>query len=158
DLPERQQTMTATVAWSYHLLPADERRAFRRLGALPGLFSIESAEAVLGGRHGASSREEDALGAVARLIDQRLVVRVDASASRPLYRMLETVRAYSALELAAAGEIDDAMEGLTRYCTREAARAMEGTMGPAQVECLDRVRDDLESYRAVLTRLIEQAR
>jgi predicted ATPase/DNA-binding XRE family transcriptional regulator len=157
DLPERQQTMTATVAWSYHLLPADEQRAFRRLGAVPGLFSIEAAAAVLGGRDGTVSVGE-ALGAVAGLIDKSLVLRADASASRPLYRMLETVRAYSALQLAASDEIDNAMEGLTRYCAREAPRAMEGMMGPAQVEWLDRVRDDLESYRAVLTRLIEQAR
>jgi tetratricopeptide (TPR) repeat protein len=35
---------------------------------------------------------------------------------------------------------------------------MEGTLGPAQVEWLDRVRDDLESYRVVLARLIEQSR
>jgi hypothetical protein len=35
---------------------------------------------------------------------------------------------------------------------------MEGMMGPAQVEWLDRVRDDLESYRIVLARLIEQNR
>ena len=152
DLPERQQTMTATVAWSYHLLPADEQRAFRGLGALPGLFSIEAAAAVLGGGG------EEALAAVAGLIDKSLVLRADASPSRPLYRMLETVRAYSALQLASAGESDDAMEGLTGYCTSEAARAMEGMMGPAQVEWLDRVRDDLESYRAVLTRLIEHAR
>jgi predicted ATPase/DNA-binding XRE family transcriptional regulator len=158
DLPERQQTMTATVAWSYHLLPADEQQTFRRLGALPGLFSIEAAAAVLGGRNGSSSDGEEALGAVAGLVDKSLVLRADESASRPLYRMLETVRAYSALQLAAAGENDDAMEGLTRYCTHEAARAMEGTMGPAQLEWLDRVRDDLESYRIVLTRLIEHAR
>jgi predicted ATPase/DNA-binding XRE family transcriptional regulator len=150
DLPERHQTMTATVAWSYHLLPADEQRAFRRLGALPGLFSIEAAAAVLGG--------DDALSAVAGLIDKSLVLRADTSSSRPLYRMLETVRAYSALQLAAAGETEEAMEGLTRYCTHESARAMKGMMGPRQVEWLDRVRDDLESYRLVLTRLIEHAR
>jgi predicted ATPase len=43
DLPERQQTMNATVAWSYQLLSHDERRAFRRFGALPGRFSIDAA-------------------------------------------------------------------------------------------------------------------
>src|SRR5262245_4332715 len=129
DLPERQQTMTATVAWSYHLLPADEQRAFRLLGALPGLFSIEAAAAVLGGPDRTFSGGEEALAAVAGLIDKSLVMRADASASPPLYRMLETVRAYSALQLIAAGESDDAMEGLTRYCTHEAARAMEGMMG-----------------------------
>jgi predicted ATPase len=158
DLPERQQTMTATVAWSYHLLPAAEQRAFRRLGALPGLFSIEAAEAVFGGRDATSFGGEQALVAVASLIDKSLVLRADDSASRPLYRMLETVRAYSALQLVASGESDEAMEGLTRYCTCEAARAMAGTMGPAQVEWLDRVRDDLENYRVVLTRLLEQSR
>ena len=72
--------------------------------------------------------------------------------------MLETVRAYAALELTAAGERDDALEGLVRYCTAEASLAAEGLVGPAQVEWLDRVRDDLESYRGALTWLIERGR
>ena len=72
--------------------------------------------------------------------------------------MLETVRAYAALELTAAGERDDALEGLARYCTGEASLAAEGLVGPAQVEWLDRVRDDLENYRGALTWLIERGR
>src|SRR5262245_43602476 len=52
DLPERQQTINATVAWSYQLLPPNEQRVFRRLGALPGRFPIEAAVAVLAGREG----------------------------------------------------------------------------------------------------------
>ena len=47
DLPERQQTINATVAWSYQLLAPHEQRVFRRLGALPGRFPIEAAAAVL---------------------------------------------------------------------------------------------------------------
>ena len=47
DLPARQQTMNATVAWSYQLLRPNEQRVFRRLGALPGRFSIDAAAAVL---------------------------------------------------------------------------------------------------------------
>ena len=45
-----------------------------------------------------------------------------------------------------------------RYCTREAALAAEGLVGPAQVEWLDRVREDLESYRGALAWLIERGR
>ena len=56
DLPERQQTMNATVAWSYQLLDPNEQRAFRRLGALPGRFPIEAAAAVLAGRERSSGR------------------------------------------------------------------------------------------------------
>jgi predicted ATPase/DNA-binding XRE family transcriptional regulator len=160
DLPERQQTMNATVAWSYQLLSPDEQRAFRRFGALPGLFPIDAAAAVLAGREGASAGSEEALRAAAGLIDKSLLVRAETSVvtTCPLYQMLETVRAYAALELCAAGERDDAMEGLVRYCTSEASLAAEGLVGPAQAEWLDRVREDLESYRGALTWLIEQRR
>jgi predicted ATPase/DNA-binding XRE family transcriptional regulator len=159
DIPERQQTMNTTVAWSYQLLAADQQRAFRRLGALPGRFSIEAAAAVLAVRDDASVGSDDALGAVAGLIDKSLLLRAETSvATRPLYQMLETVRAYAAIELTTAGERDDAMEGLARYCTSEASRASKGLIGPAQVEWLDRVRDDLENHRGALAWLIERGR
>jgi predicted ATPase len=158
DLPERQQTINATIAWSYQLLPPNEQRVFRRLGALPGRFPIEAAVAVLGdGDHAASG--DDAVRDVAGLIDRSLLLRAEtAVASRPLYQMLETVRAFSALQLTAAGEREAALEGLTRYCIAEAARAAKGLTGSAQGEWLDRVRDDLENYRSVLTWLIERGR
>ena len=159
DLPERQQTMNATVAWSYQLLGPAEQRAFRRFGALPGRFPIEAAAAVLGGRGGDSAGADEALRSAAGLIDKSLLLRAETSvATRPLYQTLETVRAFAALELAAAGESEDALEGLARYCTREASLAAEGLAGPAQGEWLNRVRDDLENYRGALAWLIEQDR
>jgi predicted ATPase/transcriptional regulator with XRE-family HTH domain len=159
DLPARQQTMNATVTWSYQLLGPNEQRVFRRLGVLPGRFSIEAAAAVIATGEGSSGSSDEALRAVAALIDRSLLRRAETSvATRPLYQMLETVRAYAALELTAAGERDDALEGLARYCTGEASLAVEGLVGPAQVEWLNRVRDDLESYRSALTWLIERAR
>jgi predicted ATPase/DNA-binding XRE family transcriptional regulator len=159
DLPERQQTMNATVTWSYQLLARDEQRVFRRLGALPGRFPVEAAAAVLAGREGAPAGSDDALRVVAGLIDKSLLLRSETPlATRPMYQMLETVRAYAALELAAAGERDDALEGLARYCAGEASLAAKGLVGHAQAEWLDRVRDDLESHRAALTWLIERCR
>lgn len=158
DLPERQQTINATVAWSYQLLGPGEQRVFRRLGALPGRFSIDAAAVVLGSRTGSMASGE-ALGAVAGLIDRSLVLRADTSiAARPLYQMLETVRAYAALELGAAGERDEVMEAVARYCLREASLAVEGMAGPAQIEWLDRVHDELDCYRGALAWLIERAR
>ena len=159
DLPERQRTINATVAWSYQLLGPNEQRVFRRFGALPGRFSIEAAAAVLADREGVTARIDDALGAAASLIDKSLLLRAETPApTRPVFQMLETVRAYAALELTQAGERDDALAGLARYCTDEAFLAAEGLFGPAQAEWLDRVRDDLESYRGALTWLIERGR
>jgi predicted ATPase/DNA-binding XRE family transcriptional regulator len=159
DLPERQQTMNATVAWSYQLLGAHEQRVFRCLGVLPGPFAIEAAAAVLSGRASAPAESDEPLAAAAGLIERSLLLRAEGAVGmRPLYRMLETVRAYAAFELTAAGEREDALEGLVRYCVGEASLAAEGMIGQAQGEWLDRVRDDLESYRGALTWLIALGR
>ncbi len=159
DLPQRHQTMNETVAWSYQLLNPDDQRAFRRLSALPGRFSIDAATIVLGNRDAASATSVDVLRTVADLIDKSLLLRSETSmATRPRYEMLETVRAYAAIELTASGERDDALEALARYCTGEASLAAEGLVGPEQPEWLDRVRDDLESYRGALRWLIDRGR
>jgi predicted ATPase/transcriptional regulator with XRE-family HTH domain len=155
DLPERQQTMNATVAWSYELLGEQDQRVFRRLGVLPERFPLDALAAVAGDL----VSNEAVVAAVARLIDKSLLLRAEASTpTRPLYRMLETVRAYAALELAAAGERDEALEGLIRYCSREAALAVGGLAGATQPQWLDRVREDLESYRTALTWLLQRQR
>ena len=157
DAPERQRTMTATVEWSVQLLAPDEQHALSRFGALPGRFSIDAAAAVLQGKSDAN-RDDDAVRLVAGLLDKSLILRAETSAvpTRPAYYMLETVRAYALNVLNAAGEYDDAVSGLERYCRIEASRAAEGLVGPSQVEWLDRAREDLESYRVTLAWLIQQ--
>ena len=46
DLPARQQTLRATVDWSYHLLDEADQRLFRRLAVFEGGFTLDAAEAV----------------------------------------------------------------------------------------------------------------
>ena len=156
DLPQRQQTMNATVAWSYQLLAPAEKAFFRRLGALQGGFPIEAAAAVLASDRSVS--RDEALGTAASLIDKSLLVRTETSAHRPLYQMLETVRAYAALELRAARERDDVLAALARYCNAEAALADVGLVGLEQAEWLDRVRANLDCYRGALAWLIDRGR
>ena len=87
--------MNATVAWSYQLL---ETNVAPFGGALPGLFSIEAAAAVLAGREGRRPRAIARSPRPPHLIDKSLLLRAETSvATRPLYQMLETVRAYAAL-------------------------------------------------------------
>lgn len=159
DLPARQRTMNATVAWSVQLLPALEQRAFRRLGAIPGVFSIEAAAAVIAGATIVPDAEVNAVPVVRTLHDTSLLRRTHTpEAANPSYVLLETVRAYAARELLASGEHADAMEGLVRYCVAQGSEAAPGIQGRQQIVWLDRVRDDLESHRVVLAWLLTQGR
>src|SRR5215472_5079271 len=92
----RHQSLAAAVQWSYQLLDDSDRRVFRAVSAFPGPFTLEGAEAVAGA---------GAKRAVLRLVDCSLVTppRVEpAGWSRSL--LLETLRAYGAALLDAAGE------------------------------------------------------
>jgi hypothetical protein len=157
DLPERQQTMTATVGWSYDLLDGDEQRAFRRVGVLPGRFPAEAAAWVLAGGAASEATADTAFAVLSTLVDKSLLLATAPAATRPLYQMFETVRAYAAGRLT-ADEREDAEEGLVRYCLRESERAQAGLVGPDQVEWVERVYQDLDNYREVLVRLIARDR
>ncbi|WP_033329340.1 ATP-binding protein [Streptomyces yerevanensis] len=99
DVPERHRTLHAVVDWSWNLLAEDARAALRMLSVFPGGFSGEAAEQVLG---------EDALMLLEQLADQSLLTVVDTPVG-VRFRMLETVREFSAARRAEAGEEEEAV-------------------------------------------------
>ncbi|MDQ0753087.1 putative ATPase/DNA-binding SARP family transcriptional activator [Streptomyces africanus] len=99
DVPERHRTLHAVVDWSWNLLDEDARAAMRMLSVFPGGFSGEAAEQVLG---------EDALFLLEELADQSLLTVADTPAG-VRFRMLETVREFSAARRAEAGEETEAV-------------------------------------------------
>ena len=103
----RQQSLAATVEWSYELLDDRERQVFRLVSVFPGSFTLEAAEAVAG---------PGAAAAVLRLVDCSLLVPPQAGPDgRSRYGMLETLRAYGARLLAKAREQDEAAAALAGY-------------------------------------------
>ena len=97
----KQQTLRATLDWSYDLLPESERRLLRRLSIFAGTFTHEAATAVMidTGADGPMVME-----GIANLVAKSLVV-LDA-ASRSRWRLLDTIRAYAAEKLRQTGEAD----------------------------------------------------
>ena len=47
DVPERQRTLAATIAWSYEMLSDPEQRLFARLSVFAGGCTLEAAETVV---------------------------------------------------------------------------------------------------------------
>src|SRR5919201_4740755 len=94
DAPQHQQTLRTTLDWSYDLLGEDEQRLFAQLGVFAGGCTLASAEAVC-------RVDESVLEGLAGLVDESLVRQDDGD--EPRFSMLETVREYSLLRLAASG-------------------------------------------------------
>ena len=113
DLPARQQTLEATLAWSHDLLSTPEQRAFRRLSVLAGPFTPEAAEAVAG---------TDVVTLEA-LLEQNLMTRHETGR----LTLLETVREYALERLADSGE-EDTVRARHARCMLEIARSANVTI------------------------------
>ncbi|UQS26602.1 AfsR/SARP family transcriptional regulator [Amycolatopsis thermalba] len=94
DAPQRHRTLQAVVDWSWHLLDEHAQAAMRTLSVFPGGFTEDAARHLLGGH--------DTLDVLGELSGQSLLKVVDTPVGTR-FRMLETVREFSAARLAEAG-------------------------------------------------------
>jgi predicted ATPase/DNA-binding winged helix-turn-helix (wHTH) protein len=107
----RQQTLRATLDWSYDLLAEDERVVLRRLSVFPGSFTVEAASAVASDDR---IDEHAVIDLVSQLVSRSLVI-ADTSAAATRNRLLETVRAYALEKLAETGESDACLHRHARF-------------------------------------------
>jgi len=96
----RQQTMRATLDWSYDLLSESERVVLRRLGVFVGPFTMDAASAVAAGVDIPASEVADS---VANLVGKSLLA-ADVGGAIVHYRLLETTRAYARDKLVGSAE------------------------------------------------------
>ncbi len=103
DLPERQQTLRATIDWSYGLLSGPEQALFARLAVFRGGRTLEAVEAVCGEDGGLGL---DVLDGLESLVDKSLLRREQGSEAEPRFVMLETIQEYACERLAEQGEAE----------------------------------------------------
>ncbi len=140
DLPERQQTLYATIAWSHDLLEEEEKMLFRRLSVFAGSFTLESAEAVAQG---------DVWG-LESLVAKSLVRRW---ASGRL-GLLETIREYAAERLDEAREAERVRSAhAEHYVELALALAPHLSAGELRSASLDQLGAELDNFGAVLLEL-----
>jgi predicted ATPase len=95
----RQQTLRATIDWSYELLTEDQKAVIRRLSVFAGAFTFDSAVAVC---------EDDLAADTCDAIDElvlKSLITCDAGTHITPYRLLEVTRAYALEKLQDAGEL-----------------------------------------------------
>jgi predicted ATPase len=93
DLPDRQQTLTATLAWSYDLLPESARQVLVRLSVFAAPFTAEAAETLC------EPDGTDATEGLATLFDHSMITPAERPDGEPAFRLLEVIRAFAAERL-----------------------------------------------------------
>ncbi|CAN5703105.1 hypothetical protein BH23CHL2_BH23CHL2_24040 [soil metagenome] len=142
----RQQTLRATLDWSFDLLDAPERLLLIRLSVCTGGWGLDAAEAICSG-DGVNRR--DVLGLLAQLVDKSLVeVRADGDEAR--YRLLETVRQYAAEKRETADPGEVVRRRHAEYFLDLAEAAEPGLLGGEQEHWLERLELDLDNLRAAM--------
>ncbi|RJP48412.1 MAG: LuxR family transcriptional regulator [Anaerolineaceae bacterium] len=130
DLPERQQSLRKTIAWSYSLLNEDEQRALRFASVFPGTFSIQSLSKIL------SVDEVAVMELVSSLVDKNLIKPSFEQDEAGRFSMLEAIREFAWDEIRHADELGQIKK--TYMCLYlELAKAAEtGLQGAEQTHWL----------------------
>ncbi|MFF5054709.1 BTAD domain-containing putative transcriptional regulator [Micromonospora sp. NPDC000663] len=136
DVPQRQRTLTAVIAWSWDLLDEPDRAVLARLAVFPDGCTLQAAERVC----------RTDLDTLARLVDRSLVV-LDDSGAAPRYRLLESVAAFCQDQLTDA---DDVRARHAAYYTGLAEQADPELRGADQQRWLALLDAEAANLRAAL--------
>src|SRR6516165_3957295 len=156
----RQQTLRATMDWSYDLLPKVEKVVLRRLAVFRGTFAIEAAASVVGDE---DIRSFEVIEIVANL-SQKSLVATDISHDVPYHYMHETTRTYALEKLTESGELQEFFRRHAEYYWGLLERiGDEWESRPAHLADVDNIRAALEwcfgvnGYREIAVRLAAAA-
>jgi predicted ATPase/DNA-binding CsgD family transcriptional regulator len=152
DLPLRQQTLRNTIAWSYHLLDAEEQKLFRSLSVFVGGSTLEALEAVCAAPDNASAGlVGSVLDGVASLLNKSLVQQTTQDGEQSRLLMLETIREYGLEMLASSGEVEAIREAHATYYLALAEQAEPHLSGPQHITWYERLEREHDNLRAALS-------
>src|SRR6266699_1898501 len=143
----RQQTLQATIEWSYQLLSEQERTLFCRLCTFAGGCSLEAAEAFCAGD---GIEEKQVLELLSHLIDQSLVHMQEERIGDARYRLLEVIWQFGREKLEAKGEAIILSRRHRDWYLGLAEQAEQELTGTHQGAWLDRLEAEQENVRAAL--------
>jgi len=132
DLPARQRTLRATVEWSVGLLEDAERSLLEVVAVFVDGWTIQAAAQVAG-------LDEDRALDLSEALARHSLIYLDSTGPGPRSRMLETIRAFVAEQLAARPDAAQIQRRHADYYRAVAEQADRPLRGAGQNECLDRL-------------------
>jgi predicted ATPase/class 3 adenylate cyclase len=146
DVDRRQQTLRATIEWSYDLLAPAEQTLFTRLAVFHGGCSLDAAEAVGG--------TPDPLAGLEALVESSVLRQEEEPDGEPRFTMLETIRAYALERLEQSGESAESRRRHAEwFATIDERMTIDWRVGEVD---WPRVERELDNFRAALDELAER--
>ena len=147
DAHSRQQTLRATIDWSYHLLEREEQVVFWRLAVFVGGCTVEAAEAVC---DHAGELRADVLDLLQSLVDKSLLRQPADEPGEPRFAMLETIHEYARERLVESGEALENQRQHAHFFLRLAEQAEPYLYGFQQLVWLSRLVNEYDNLRSAL--------
>jgi predicted ATPase/class 3 adenylate cyclase len=141
DVDPRQQTLRATIQWSYDLLTAEEQTLFARLAVFTGGCTLEAAEVVC-------DADPETL---ASLLDKSLLRR-----RGDRFWMLETIREFAAERLEQLANRDAIRRALAEWCVR-LAEPLWDPVREGDAVATATIEAELDNFRSVLDWAVEHS-
>ncbi len=148
----RQQTLTATLDWSYHLLEHPEQILLRRLAVFAGGWTLEMAESICSD---SALPRASILEILGQLANKSLILS-NLSGPAARYRFLEPIRQYAMALSDASGETSVLRDRHARYFVSFLESIEPELTGPGQADWFDRIELEHDNVRAALHWLIQQ--
>ncbi len=137
----RQQTLRATIDWSYGILSEPERNLLRRLSVFAGGWTFDAVEVI--------GPDLDILALLTQLVNKSLVI-VEDEGARTRYRLLETIRQYGRDKLAEAGDTEALRNLHLAYFVGFAEAGGQKMYSSEVLEWLPRLDAEYDNFRIAL--------
>jgi predicted ATPase/class 3 adenylate cyclase len=147
DLPERQQTLRDTIAWSYELLAAEEKPLFEVVSVFSSA-TFEAVEAVAGELEWLDASGADIEEGLVSLVDKSLIRLSENGTGEPRLRMLGTIRDYALEQLGAHPDLHGAAcRAHAAYFSEFAQTQWRRMTGYAREDAMDAMAAEVENLK-----------
>ena len=142
-----QQTIRASIDWSWNLISDAERTLLRRLSVFAGGCTLEAAESVCS----AADLEKQAVPELlAQLVAKSLVIANRQPGHEQRFHLHETIHQYAHEKKAESGEEEHLHTRHLNYYRELSTLAEPGMRGPQQMEWFERLTDERDNLRVAL--------
>ena len=153
--PDRHRTLRATFDWSFNLASPAARRLLAALSIFRGTWSLAQAESLAG----AVDVEPERVIALTAELSNLSILRSDLQpGGTGRYRMLDTIRSFSAEHLADLGRVDAVADLHADHFLQLAEEAARHRRGPDEPAWVAEVDAEFDNMRAAYRHFLDHGR